>query len=391
MIPRRRYNVEPSFLRKVVVEGSDTVDRFERALAGFLGHEVQVRATASGRAALALLLETLGVSRGSAIIVPAYTLGAMAPFVESLGYRCITCDVGLDKPVITPEGLEAMWPSDVQVGCVLPTHLFGIPADVPAIAEIAHARGAVVIEDCAHSIGSVFFGRMTGTMGDGALFSFNYLKPVNCFGGGAAVMPGNRESTILPAQRRLEVASMFATGLMEDLVFAGPWLRIPTAMLAMPGLAGIMAAVDSRLRRPAGKSFTCESMSPMQAAHGLASLSTFPERLARRRTAALRISVEAGLEIPMWREDAQERPNAYFLTIRSRDAAALRRRLWLHGIDAGFGTEVADYLECRNYPERPAARQWFRETIQIPCHESLSDRDIEKIGATLRTLTHPDP
>lgn len=389
MIPRRRYNVEPSFLRDVLTQRRDSVDQFERALAAYLGHGVQVRATASGRAALAVLLEALGVARGSTIIVPAYTLGAMAPFIESLGYRCVTCDVGWDSPVMTPEGLEAGWPSDAHVGCVLPTHLFGIPADVPAIARIAHARGAVVIEDCAHSIGSVFSGRMTGTMGDGALFSFNYLKPVNCFGGGAAVMPGDRESAALPAQRRLEVASMFAAGLLEDLVFAGPWLRIPTAMLAMPGLSGVMAAVDSRIRRPAAKAFTCESMSPMQAAHGLASLSSYPERLARRRKAALRISVEAGMDAQMWTGDAPGRPNAYFLTTRSRDAADLRRRLWLHGIDAGFGTEVADYLQCGDCPERPAARRWFNETVQIPCHESLSDRDIEKIGTALRALTHP--
>lgn len=382
MIPRRRYNLERGFLHDALTGTGGAVARFESALASLLGSPggLHVRATASGRAALAILLSTLDVPRGSTIMLPAYTLGAMGPFVESLGYRWMTCDVDSDRPVMTARTVAEAWPSDASVRCVLPTHLFGIPADVPEIARFAHAHGAVVIEDCAHSIGATLDGVPTGTLGDAALFSFNYLKPVNCFGGGAAVIQGKKTLPALPDQPLIEVAAMFASGVLEDLVFAGPWLRVPTAMLAFDGLSGLMRAVDSGIRRPAGQKFACQAMSSLQALHGLSSLATFPDRLRRRRASAFRICTGAGMDASLWREGASSSANAYFLTVRSPEASLLRRRLWLNGIDAGTGTEVADYLECPGCPDRPSARHWFQEAVQIPCHESLSDRDVEKIA-----------
>ncbi|MBP7381252.1 DegT/DnrJ/EryC1/StrS family aminotransferase [Myxococcota bacterium] len=386
MIPRRRYNLEPSFLRPDAPGFPQAVKGFEDALVHFLQADdrLQARATASGRASLALLLKALKVPCGSCVMLPAYTLGAMAPFIQALGFKPVTCDVDECRPVMTANSVERAWPEKDRVGCVLATHLFGIPADVPAIKELSHSRGALVIEDCAHSIGSRLRGQATGTLADGALFSFSYLKQVNGFGGGAAVLPSGIDVPGLPPQSPLTVAGLVTGGLLEDLMFAGPWLRIPTAMLAFDRLSGIARTVDRIVRRPPNRGFALESMSPVQAAHGLASLDSFPGRVKRRLQVAIRISAAAGLDTTDWLENPEITPNAYFLTLRTRDAAGFRRRLWMDGIDAGIGTEVADYVDCPGCPEHPSARRWYRETVQIPCHETLSDRQIIRIADAVR-------
>ena len=99
MIPRRRYNIEAGFFNDALTgrlapsRMRAFVPRFEAALAASLGGRHSVQATGSGRKALATLLDTLGIPKGSTIMIPAYTLGDIGPFLGRLGYRWITCDV----------------------------------------------------------------------------------------------------------------------------------------------------------------------------------------------------------------------------------------------------------------------------------------------------------
>lgn len=385
MIPRRRYNIESDFLpdvltgRLIASKRKVWVERFEKKLAEYLGGDTTVQATASGRAALAIILDTLGIPKGSTVMLPAYTLGSMGPFLSSIGYRWTTCDIDRERPVMTPETVMNAWPKDNSVKVVLATHLFGIPADVPEIRKVVKPLGAVVIEDCAHSIGSLYRGRAPGTLGDGAIFSFNYLKLVNCFGGGALTLRGRRELMPLRRQTTGTTAKHFLTGLGEDMMFAGPWLRIPTAMLAFDNLNSIVMTIDSTLRRPAGEKFDLLAMAPEQALHGIHSLETLDRRLALRRAAARKICAAAGLPDDLYRDDATTRANVYFLTMKVENASDFRRSLWKNGVDAGTGPEIADYLDCPVCPTWPNAMTWFKQAVQLPCHERLSARQIRVI------------
>src|SRR5262249_38272263 len=71
---------------------------------------------------------------------------------------------------------------------VVPTHLYGLPCDMDAIMTIANRHGVRVIEDCAHALGATFDGQPVGTFGDAGFFSFQTLKPLNCCGGGLAIV-----------------------------------------------------------------------------------------------------------------------------------------------------------------------------------------------------------
>ena len=67
---------------------------------------------------------------------------------------------------------------------ILPTHLYGMACDLDPILALAARHNLKVVEDCAHSLGATYKGRMVGTSGDAAFFSFQAFKPLNTFGGG---------------------------------------------------------------------------------------------------------------------------------------------------------------------------------------------------------------
>ena len=83
---------------------------------------------------------------------------------------------------------------------MLPTHLYGLACDMDPILELARQHDLKVIEDCAHSLGATYKGRMVGTLGDASFFSFQAFKPLNTYGGGLAWM---RDADIARAGRRI--------------------------------------------------------------------------------------------------------------------------------------------------------------------------------------------
>src|SRR5207244_12488074 len=87
---------------------------------------------------------------------------------------------------------------------VVPTHLFVMACDMDAIMAIAERHHLAVIEDCAHALGATYRDQPVGTFGDGALFSFQTLKPLNAFGGGLAMV----QDPAVARRVRAEVAAL---------------------------------------------------------------------------------------------------------------------------------------------------------------------------------------
>ena len=392
MIARRRYDYTDYKTLLCKAAGSllanpeQCLERFEETMIHHLGIETQtpfsILCSGSGRSALAALLEACNLKGGS-IMLPAYTLGDLAPFIRRLGYEVRLCDVDARRPLMTLESLERAWKPDVS--CVLATHLFGVPCSVEEIRAFAHQRGAVVLEDCAHSLGSLQDGRPTGLLADGAIFSFDLLKPVNTFGGGMALAFGRDAAGSLSYRRReavsrLRVLRKIATGLIEDGLFAGPWLRIPSGLLAFEATRPLMKGLDRLLRRPGASKSIDDGFSPLQALIGLEQVESLDERMKARRAIARRILVALDLEDPIYEEKAETRSNAYFVVLRAAEAEnanSIRRSMWLAGIDAGVGAEVADDLGALTGESLPSAAQWYHRSVQVPCYESMSEPTLD--------------
>ncbi|MBI5510092.1 MAG: DegT/DnrJ/EryC1/StrS family aminotransferase [Deltaproteobacteria bacterium] len=164
--------------------GGAPVAEFEKAFAKFVGsaHAVGV---ANGTDALMLALRVLGVSRGDVVIVPAHTFIATAEAVSMVGATPRFVDIDPITYTLDPKALAAVDKTGVKA--VMPVHLYGQPADMAPILATAKQHGWHVVEDCAQSHGATYQGKVTGSFGVLAGFSFYPGKNLGAFGDGGAV------------------------------------------------------------------------------------------------------------------------------------------------------------------------------------------------------------
>jgi dTDP-3-amino-3,4,6-trideoxy-alpha-D-glucose transaminase len=168
----------------------EEVSAFESEFAAFCGTEHCV-GVASGFDAVRLLLETLGIGAGDDVLVPAYTAVATWLAVTATGARPVGVDVEDPSFNIDPASAEAA--VTPQTKAIVAVHLFGRPANVPALAEIADRHGLVLLEDAAQAHGAELDGRRIGSLARGAAFSFYPTKNLGAIGDGGAITTGDGE------------------------------------------------------------------------------------------------------------------------------------------------------------------------------------------------------
>ncbi|SMD07471.1 DegT/DnrJ/EryC1/StrS family aminotransferase [Primorskyibacter flagellatus] len=140
-------------------------------------------AVSSCSAALFLSLKALGLPRGARVLIPAFTFAAVPSAVLHADCHPVLCEVGTNYR-IDLEDFEAKL-DDVQA--VLISHMRGHTSDMDRIMELADARDIPVIEDAAHSLGTVWDGRKIGTIGKIGCFSFQSYKLINAGEGGILI------------------------------------------------------------------------------------------------------------------------------------------------------------------------------------------------------------
>jgi dTDP-4-amino-4,6-dideoxygalactose transaminase len=185
-----------------VVQGP-FVEEFEQRFAQFTGVEHAV-ATTSCTTALHIAVAALGLRPGDEVIVPAFTWVSTANVVEYMGATPVFADVSLDTFNVDSAQIEALV-NERTVG-VMPVHLFGLSADLPAVGEIAERHGLWVIEDAACAFGTLQGGRHAGTTGDFGAFSFHPRKSITT-GEGGMITTGSAESASLARTLRDHGAS----------------------------------------------------------------------------------------------------------------------------------------------------------------------------------------
>jgi dTDP-4-amino-4,6-dideoxygalactose transaminase len=161
------------------------LEEFEREFAAYVGvkHAVGV---SNGTDALRLAFEAIGLKPGDEVIVPAFTFVASALGVTGAGGVPRFVDVAEDTFNLDPARIEAAVTRRTRA--ILPVHLFGHPAEMKPILEIARHRGLAVIEDAAQAHGAEVRGRKVGGLGDLGCFSFYPTKNLSALGDGGAVV-----------------------------------------------------------------------------------------------------------------------------------------------------------------------------------------------------------
>lgn len=160
------------------------VERFEAALAQYLGGGIEVVCVNSGTAALHLAVLAAGLGPGDEVITTPMTWPATANMILLAGARPVFVDIDRHTLNMRPELVEgAITP---RTKAILPVHFAGLCCDMDALGEIASRHGLAIIEDAAHALGATCGpGRLAGCLGVAGCFSFHPTKPITTGEGGA--------------------------------------------------------------------------------------------------------------------------------------------------------------------------------------------------------------
>jgi dTDP-4-amino-4,6-dideoxygalactose transaminase len=164
------------------------VSAFETEFAAFLGAAEAV-GVASGTDAIELMLRALDIGAGSKVVVPSFAPSAVASGVARSGAEPVFADIEADTFTLCPESLDALLRSYQGRGvkAAVVVHLYGHPADWRSLQQVANEHGIELLEDCAQAHGALWHGRMVGTLGRVAAFSFYPTKNLAALGDAGAV------------------------------------------------------------------------------------------------------------------------------------------------------------------------------------------------------------
>jgi len=325
------------------------VEHFEREYAAYLGvnHAVGV---ANGTDALDLSLRACGVGAGDLVFTVSHTAVATVAAIESAGATPVLVDIDPATYTMDPGCLAAALanPPPGRPRAVVPVHLYGHPADMPAILETVRHHDLFVIEDCAQSHGAALNGRMTGSWGDIASFSFYPTKNLGALGDGGMVVTDKPKL----AER---VRHLRQYGWRERYVSDSPGVN--------SRLDELQAAVlRVKLRYLEGDN-------------------TRRRGLARIYDALLQ---ETGLILPSVRPGASHVYHQYIIRLPRRDELSFH--LWEAGVGTGVHYPVPVHLQPA-YRGRlplgtplPVTEQAAGEILSLPMFPQLSDAQVRQAG-----------
>jgi perosamine synthetase len=346
-----------------------TVARFEEALSGYLG--VPTISTSNATASMFLVLQHWGLGPGDEVIVPAYTFVASAHAVVQVGATPVFCDVEAGSRALDAAAFEAALTPRTRA--VLPVHLFGNPAPLRQVLDVAGRHDVRVLEDAAQAFGARLDGQPCGTLGDAGAFSFHARKIITTAEGGAI---GSRDEAMLQRIRRVRNNGVDRSPYDRDRVHDG----------ALPDVDCL--GYNSRLP-------------DLNAALGLVQLARVDDLIARNNEHAARYA-EAfadleGLEPPHVAEGAAPAWQAYNVLVAD-DApvspAALVEHLTARGVRALQAShlvpELTYYRELAGYRPGsfPVGERLARRCIAIPLYPDLTEEQRGRVIAAVRELWH---
>lgn len=184
-----REAFERVYTRSWYIEGKED-EAFEKAFAEFCNSEYCI-GVGNGLDALMLALKALGIGEGDEVIVPSNTYIATALAITYVGAQVVFVEPDIKTFNINPSLIEAAITSKTKA--IMPVHLYGQPCDMDPIMEIAKKHNLFVVEDCAQAHGATYNGKVIGSFGDAAGFSFYPGKNLGALGDAGATVTSNKK------------------------------------------------------------------------------------------------------------------------------------------------------------------------------------------------------
>ena len=359
-------------LREPVLSGWVTqgpkVRAFEEAFAARQGVE-HALATTSCTTVLHLILAALGVGPGDEVIVPAFTWVASANAVEYCGARPVFVDVSAKTFNIDPADVAARVTRRTKA--IIAVHLFGLCADMSALAEAA--PGVPIVEDAACAVGGAYRGEQAGALGIAAAFSFHPRKIVTTGEGG---MVTTRSAELA---ERMTIMRNHGATVSEEQRHHGP----------KPYILPDFPVMGFNYR-----------MTDIQGALGLVQLGKLDRLLAERVERAAFYTERLGelewLNTPDVPDDCTHGWQSYVCLVDEERSPMSRNDLMealeARGVSTRPGTHAVHTLTL--YREKygiapndyPGALLCDRASIAIPLHNRMTEEDYEYVASTLFEL-----
>lgn len=379
------------------------IARFEAAFAARAGlPPAHAIAASYGRMAFYYILKALDLPPGSEIILPALTFWVVPELARVAGYKVAFADVDPATFTMDPAALErAITP---ETRAIVPTHLYGLPSDMEAIMSIAARHGLRVIEDCAHALGASCCGRPVGTFGDAGFFSFQTLKPLNCYGGGLALVRDPKVAERVRAQAEREAWP--GTKRIENRLLVGKAQRIfirpgvftisAFPILWVSSLIGANPDVylweDIRSLDPLPEAYT-ERFPNVQAAIGLAALDRLDRWTERTREHA-RLMDEAlgnlpGVTVPTVPPGRTHVYYQYCVYAPQRDelvVQCVRRGVDIETLHVDVCSDMPLFAGSRVEPNGAPGARKAATAMQIPVYSTLTQAQARRVARVVRAV-----
>jgi dTDP-4-amino-4,6-dideoxygalactose transaminase len=335
-------------------------------------------ATPTGRHALWTFLQVAQLREGDEILVAAYNFYVIVRLLIQRGLVPVFVDVEPETLCMDPNDLLARIGPRSRL--VLPTHIFGHPANLSRIGEICREHNLLLFEDCAHAVGTLHEGRQVGQAGDGGLLA---VRPE---------MMNGFASPAINVSRRLSIGDTFTRFIYSAAM--SPRVYRHLVRPAARALSVVSPSAQKKVREffepskddPAYR-FHVESrppFKPFMAEMQARQLHRLAENVSRRR--ALVERMRRGLariqEIRLLDMDRHGRANASYFVAVVPDPYGLVEHLRQRGV----GAHPQEFLDCsrleqfRPYQaDCPAARHASGSVVRLPSYPSLSDADADHI------------
>jgi dTDP-4-amino-4,6-dideoxygalactose transaminase len=379
------------------------IAEFEAAFARRHGLEPPSAITAAyGRMAFYYILTALDLPPGSEIIFPSLTFWVVPELARVAGLTVVFADVDPKTFNMDPDSVERLITDKTRA--IVPTHLYGLPCDMDRILDIAGRHNLIVLEDCAHALGARYKGKPVGTFGTGALFSFQTLKPLNCYGGGLALvtdaaLAARVRTTVeaLPWPSEKRVRDRLLMGRLQR-IFIKPWVF----SISLFPVLWISALIDAnpdvflweniRSLRPLPDQYT-ERFPNVQAVIGLEALKRLDDWTAQAQTNAQLVTrALSGLpgiqppDIPPDRTHVFYQYCVYGPQGPKRDelvVRCVRRGIDIETLHVDVPPDMELFGAVR--AEADGARR-AAQAMQVPVYAGLTRDQIERVAATVRDV-----
>ena len=355
-LPRQFANLDPFLedIRQLATSGDFTlgkaVGEFEERFARLCGLPYAV-GVGSGTDALILSLKMVGVGPGDEVITSPNTFVATVGAIAMTGATPVFVDNGDDYTIDVTKIEAAITP---KTKALLPVHLTGHPADMPAIMEIANRRGIKVVEDAAQAILASIDGQHVGSWGETAGFSLHPLKNLNVWGDGGVIVTQSPEMN-----EKLRLFRNHGLGNRDEVLMWGHNSRLDS----------LQAVVANRLIDQT-KSITQTRID--NAAFYDNAFSDLGEYVM----------------IPPRRSNVKQVYHTYVIRVSDRDS--LHSYLMDKGIRAKVHYPIPLHLQEAAQPlgyregDFPVCEEHCRTIISLPVHEHLTQEELDYTATHLR-------